>query len=238
GLGQDVRIGSYYSCNNNPLADHAIYDPDCGQDNYNGKTEDGSQGPMSSAYTQVYYDGSNHVRRGHTDYHPGNESCYDYGIAISCYCNTDLCNNNICQHCQFPNSTMSTNTPQPPTSNQPPTSETDLRCYSCVDCGVVDDDTTVATSKEFLTCFTAIELGNPHFVIRGGSRDYYEDGVCFYEDDHSFVCYCSSSRCNSGAVRLMCYWQNQSCIWKSDDVIKDYDICATQDRFIYKLEIV
>ncbi|CAL4122633.1 unnamed protein product [Meganyctiphanes norvegica] len=192
GIGQDLRSMYYYICDSDA-------DPDCVQDNYDGKT--GYDYGVFSAFTQVYYDGSNRVRRGSMDEVREEGSCRDYAdIAISCYCNSNLCNNHLCQQCQFPNSTVAPTTPQPHTSNQPPTSETDLSCYSCVDCGVVDDDTTIASSEEFLTCFTAIELGNPHFVIRGGSRDYYEDGVCFYEDDHSFVCYCSSSRCNSDAA--------------------------------------
>ncbi|CAL4228619.1 unnamed protein product, partial [Meganyctiphanes norvegica] len=216
----------YYSCDNNPESGDR-FDPTCGRDEYHGKfLTKGSY----SAYINVHYDGSHHVERGITKAVEEEGACYDSGYSLVCFCNHDLCNNHLCQHCtttttypstathwyvtttpwldtttQPPSTPWWGTTSQPPittespTSIQSPTPAGKLECFSCIGCSDVNEDTGVESSEEFLTCFTAIELGTGHLVIRGGSPDFYEDGACRNMDGMLF-CFCDRNRCNNEAA--------------------------------------
>ncbi|CAL4091433.1 unnamed protein product [Meganyctiphanes norvegica] len=218
---------SCYDCDNYPGT--SIYDPTCGEDVYHGRTTP----DYVTCYTSIHYDGTNRVERGGTYNDEEDGECFNSGFALSCFCRTYHCNNNLCQHCTNTTTSPTTTTPlyetttqwwetttQPPittattpwqettphsaTTNRPPTSVYGLQCFSCFGCNIVDEDTTIETSEDFLSCSTAIALGNDNFVIRGGSLDLYEDGACRHEADGVYVCYCTSNRCNSeAAVDLM-----------------------------------
>ncbi|CAL4061767.1 unnamed protein product, partial [Meganyctiphanes norvegica] len=175
-------------------------------------------------------DGSHRVERGGTENNQVNGTCYDSGFSITCYCSASSssrgsCNSDLCQHCDMTSPPYPTMTSPPymtttdlpitqspatatqlSTTNQPPTPDGGpLGCYSCIDCNVVDGNTHVEVSEEFLTCFTAIELGTSHFVIRGGSPDYFEDGSCRPQGNGVYECYCTTSLCNDDAELLLQY---------------------------------
>ncbi|CAL4062821.1 unnamed protein product, partial [Meganyctiphanes norvegica] len=215
--------GTCYVCDNFP--DTSTFDPTCGEEAYNGNTGSCS----GTCYTNLHYDGSHRIERGCTKSIEQDGSCTDTGFSKTCFCTTNFCNTDLCQNCMSstPSPTATTNiqptittpgpsiTPtqspatdtNPPTSNQPPTPSGVLECFSCFSCDNVDEDTGLESSEEFLTCFTAIELGTNHLVIRGGSPDYHEDGSCRHEGDQVYVCYCSTSRCNSDSA--MALFSNQ-----------------------------
>ncbi|CAL4060851.1 unnamed protein product [Meganyctiphanes norvegica] len=217
-----------YSCDNDPDSG-GKFDPACGEDGYHGDYAydnertcytnvhyDGSH-RVERGLTENYEEDGSCYDTGYS------VTCYC--TAVIGY-EPPLCNNNLCQHCsitpsptttyqpaitttqlptqppttQPPTTQPPTTTTHPPTSNQPPTQPGPLQCYSCLDCSIVSDGTKVETSEDFLTCFTAVELGSGHLVIRGGSPDYYEDGACRHEGEETFICYCGSNLCNSSPL--------------------------------------
>merc|ERR1712183_592037 len=135
------------------------------------------------------YDGTYRVERGWIGGGQVNGTCYNSGFSTTCYCTGSHCNKDLCQQCftttehpiitnqsYIPTSTThhtsikakhtSHTTTQPPsTTNQPPTPRVALRCFSCINCDTVNDDTIVKASEEFLTCFIAIQIGNAQLVI-------------------------------------------------------------------------
>ncbi|CAL4117553.1 unnamed protein product, partial [Meganyctiphanes norvegica] len=140
-------------------------------------------------------------------------SCYDSGFSITCYCKHIYCNSDLCLNCistmtpPFSTTQLSSTTIQPTTitstqrssSNQPSTPRGGaLECFSCIGCSTINNETGVNSSDDFLTCFIAIEPGN--LVIRGGSSDFFEDGLCQVMEG-TIMCYCTSNRCNSDAAQ-------------------------------------
>ncbi|CAL4126413.1 unnamed protein product, partial [Meganyctiphanes norvegica] len=78
------------------------------------------------------------------------------------------------------------------TSAKPPGS---LRCYNCINCSSVDEDSTDVLEDEFLACTTIIFLDSTE-VIRGGTYDEHPDGECV-EHTASVSCWCSHDLCNN-----------------------------------------
>ncbi|CAL4065488.1 unnamed protein product [Meganyctiphanes norvegica] len=104
-------------------------------------------------------------------------------------------------------------TPDPPTSidtspvtttdpTSPTTTSSDpattLRCYHCIDCGTVDEDTTPIIEDNFLSCSTIMILESVE-VIRGGSYDAHPDGECV-EHTESLSCWCNGDLCNKHTI--------------------------------------
>ncbi|CAL4093171.1 unnamed protein product, partial [Meganyctiphanes norvegica] len=193
-----VRGRKCYSCSTNPSYVLPPYDPKCGDDDYEGNVAD------NQIYTQCRIDiegpeTGGYVNRGHSkdavamcDYASG-----FYNDGLSCYCEEKKCNIGLCQQCL--NDT--TTTPVPTTTKAPVTIPTtpvpqDLSCYSCSNCGEVDEDTTVIQDSEYSSCTTTfiLHLGGT-VVIRGASTSSHVDGACI-DEDNAITCYCSTALCN------------------------------------------
>ncbi|CAL4160459.1 unnamed protein product, partial [Meganyctiphanes norvegica] len=69
-----------------------------------------------------------------------------------------------------------------------------LKCFHCIDCADVDEDSTPIIEDEFLSCSTIVFLNSAE-VIRGGSYDEHPDGMCL-EHTGSVSCWCSQDLCN------------------------------------------
>ncbi|CAL4180630.1 unnamed protein product [Meganyctiphanes norvegica] len=70
-----------------------------------------------------------------------------------------------------------------------------LRCYSCIDCPAVDEETPHAVDLLFQSCVT-VTMGSESMVMRAGDYNLRQDGECFNEDAGIF-CYCVGNLCNN-----------------------------------------
>ncbi|CAL4114873.1 unnamed protein product, partial [Meganyctiphanes norvegica] len=200
------------------------YDANCSENGYDGHVYDGDYGEITYCRTDIYSNGM--VSRG---LHTGDDSgsCLEnhdtHGEYVSCFCQDELCNNDLCSECggftttdvSTPGSTPLWTTTSPSVTTMPASVTTqpmesstttqpgdtttkqpseDLQCYTCVNCPTVGDNTALVSDPEYNTCFTMMFLdGNT--VYRGGSTVVEEDGHCIMQTD-SMTCFCTHDACN------------------------------------------
>ncbi|CAL4120298.1 unnamed protein product [Meganyctiphanes norvegica] len=89
---------SCFVCVSKPsIPNNPDYDPNCELDGYTGATIESNS--YYSCWTAIYDTGE--VNRGHWsgDNYVDGECIMGTGY-VSCYCTTDNCNSNLCQHCE------------------------------------------------------------------------------------------------------------------------------------------
>ncbi|CAL4152710.1 unnamed protein product [Meganyctiphanes norvegica] len=206
-----------YECSDDPN-DSSLpwYDPQCAKYDYNGLT-----------YNYKNYDGcllriydSGYVYRGAYNGPYEDGDCGPWSYYNECYCQGSYCNtDSYCEQCGFspptPRTTehttetttdsLTTIDTSPATTTEPasPTTTssdpaTTLRCYHCIDCGTVDEDTTPIIEDNFLSCSTIMILESVE-VIRGGSYAAHPDGECV-EHTESLSCWCNGDLCNKHTI--------------------------------------
>merc|ERR1711915_339676 len=83
-----------YSCNNWFGGDS--YDLNCGVEDYQGRTHTYNRG---SCWIEIFHDSDGAMWRGGMPVTVEEGKCLDTGISMTCYCNTDNCNEHLCDHC-------------------------------------------------------------------------------------------------------------------------------------------
>ncbi|CAL4112086.1 unnamed protein product, partial [Meganyctiphanes norvegica] len=200
-----------YQCFDDPAS--GVYDPDCADYSYDGRTWDGAD----ACYIVIYDDG--YLRRGPLVDGAGHEDgeCY-YGSGFTeCYCKSAYCNTeSYCSQCGYPKPTPDTTTTTEATTlttTNPPTPTTDdtITCYQCFDdpaSGVYDPDCADyiydgRTWDGADACY--IVIYNNGYLRRGPLIDGagHDDGECYYGSDFT-ECYCKSAYCNTESYCSQC----------------------------------
>merc|ERR1711962_1173224 len=86
-----------YVCESYESAHFQNYDPDCANDDYDGNMAMTEGEEHYNCFTEVGLDGR--IRRGSVLNTYSNGYCWNTGLSTRCYCNKDICNNDLCQHC-------------------------------------------------------------------------------------------------------------------------------------------
>ncbi|CAL4107982.1 unnamed protein product [Meganyctiphanes norvegica] len=191
-----------YQCFDDPAS--GVYDPDCADYSYDGKTWDGAV----VCYIVIYDNG--YLRRGPLIDGAGHYDgeCY-YGSGFTeCYCKSDYCNtDSYCSQCGYPKPTPGTTT-----TNPPPTTENTITCYQCT-----DDPSTSGVYDPFCADYIYSGITNTWngadacyiviydngYLSRGADGLGHDDGECYYGSDFT-ECYCKSDYCNTESFCSQC----------------------------------
>ncbi|CAL4124525.1 unnamed protein product, partial [Meganyctiphanes norvegica] len=199
-----------YKCSDEPGDDY--YDADCGLYDYRGHT---STSTYDGCYIYIYDDG--YVQRTHSD---GREDgqCYYGSDHTGCACTSSYCNtDSFCAQCGYPRptptTTKDTTTEQPTitttavlpshttdtTTLIPTNSPATVKCFQCIACGHVDDNTPIS-EDEYTSCVTTVLLESAK-VNRGGSYKDHPDGECAQLTE-TLTCWCSNDLCNNISIEM------------------------------------
>merc|ERR1712212_1233004 len=189
-LTSGVRGRRCYSCSTNPSWVTPPYQPECGDDYYDGNTAVSEDNYYDQCFVQIeartgYV--NRRLTRNRTE--GGNYATGYYEDSLMCVCSSNKCNTGICDECQQPTTPV-------PTTQSP---ETGLSCYSCSNCGSVDVNTTVIQNTDYTACTTTFLLNlDVSVVIRGASKGDHVDGECL-DEANGITCYCATPNCNDAS---------------------------------------
>ncbi|CAL4088897.1 unnamed protein product, partial [Meganyctiphanes norvegica] len=172
-----------YYCSDNPSDES--YDPACGIYEYQGQTQ--NFGEYHDTCTITIYD-KGYVLRGVSAGPFEDGECFEQdGYYTGCHCRGDLCNtHSFCAQCGYPKPT--------------PTPAETLKCYQCIDCAIVDEDTTPVVEDKYLSCASTVFMNSTE-VIRSGSYEEHTDGECIQHME-TLTCWCSQDLCNNDQIGL------------------------------------
>ncbi|CAL4105109.1 unnamed protein product [Meganyctiphanes norvegica] len=105
-----IQLGSGITCytcvNVYPDLEPAIYDSECGVDDYHNM--DNTIDHLNSCATEIYFHGieDGPVMRGCSSEDRSEGECIYLATSVACFCTTDHCNSGLCDHCY--NKTLTT----------------------------------------------------------------------------------------------------------------------------------
>ncbi|CAL4061084.1 unnamed protein product [Meganyctiphanes norvegica] len=185
-----------YFCTDDPndADDWPTYDADCGKFDYMGNTDSLSFGGCS---IRIYDSG--YIDRWATIGNEDGECIYETD-STACYCTGEYCNtDSFCADCGYPKPTPTTEGTTMTTTSSSTAAPVTLKCYQCINCGHVDNDTPVIEG-EYLSCVTTTVLESAE-VIRGGSSKEHPDGECS-QNTATLSCWCSEDLCNDITIEF------------------------------------